>query len=178
MEEEFENENPATVKSVVMKWGIILGIISIAMFILGVVADLLTEQWWSWINAIPLIIVMVLAHKEFKDEGNGYMSYSQGLGIGILTSLMSGLIAGLFQLLYTTVIDPEFTANMMEKIEDQWVEQGMTDQQIDAARGFVEVLQNPVTGFFAGLFFAGLFGLIIALIVSAITKNGNPELEV
>jgi len=176
-EDDYEG-GEATVKSVSIKWGVILGIISIAVFILGVMGDLTTEQWWGWLGAIPLIIVMVLAHKEFKNEGNGYMSYSQGLGIGIFLSVVSGLVSGLFQLLYTTVIDPDFASKIMEKMEDQWAEQGLTDSQIDTARGFVENFQNPVVGFFIGLVAAAFFGFIIALIVSAITKNSNPEMDV
>jgi len=176
-EEDEDEEGMATVKSVSLKWGIILGIVSIALFILGVATDLTTESWFSWFGILPLIIIMVLAHMEFKNDGNSYMSYSQGLGIGILVSLVSGFISGLFQVLYTTVIDPEFSEKLMEKLEDQWAEQGLSDQAIETARGLFENFQNPWIGFFTGLAAAAFAGFIVSLIVSAITKNANPQME-
>ncbi len=170
-DDDIEN---ATVKSVTMKWGLILGIVSIALFIVYVLIDVIGESWVSWIGLIPLILVVVLAHKEFKDDGNGFMSYSQGLGIGTLVSLYSAIISSVFNFIYVKFIDTEFTAKLMEKIEMQWEEAGMTDQQMDAARGFTETMMSPVVGFFIGIVFAVFFGFIISLIISAITKNPDP----
>ncbi len=178
VEDEEEDFEKATVKSVSIKWGVILSIISISLFIVGVAADLSAETWYGLIGIIPLIIILVMAHKQFKEEGDGYMSYSQGLGIGIFVSLVSGTITGLFELLYTTVIDPEFTEKMMLKLEDRLAEQGIPDSQIDTARGMAETFSNPMISFFVGIVAAVFFGFILSLIVSAFTKNANPELDV
>ena len=177
-EEGDDDMEKATVKSVSMKWGLILGVVSIALFIVYVLIDVIGESWVSWIGLIPLILVVVLAHKEFKDDGNGFMSYSQGLGIGTLVSLYSAIVSSAFNFIYVKFIDTEFTANLMEKIEMQWEEAGMTDQQMDAARGFTETMMSPVVGFFIGIVFAVFFGFIISLIISAITKNPDPAEQV
>jgi hypothetical protein len=177
-EEEDDDMEKATVKSVSMKWGLILGVISIALFIVYVIIDVVGESWVSWMGLIPFIIVVVLAHKEFKDEGDGFMSYGQGLGIGVLVSLISAIISSAFNFIYVKFIDTEFNTKLMEKIEMQWEEQGMTDQQIDAARGFTETMMSPGVGFFIGIAFAVFFGFLVSLIIAAITKNANPEAEI
>ena len=177
-EEEDDDMEKATVKSVSMKWGLILGVVSIALFIVYVLIDVVGESWVSWIGLIPLILVVVLAHKEFKDYGDGFMSYSQGLGIGILVSLYSAILSSVFNFIYVKFIDTEFTAKLMEKIEMQWEEVGMTEQQMDTARGFTETMMSPVVGFFIGIIFAVFFGFIISLILSAITKNPDPASQV
>ena len=177
-EEADDDVEKATVKSVSIKWGLILGVVSIALFIVYVLIDVIGESWVSWIGLIPLILVVWLAHKEFKDDGNGFMSYSQGLGIGTLVSLYSAIVSSVFNFIYVKFIDTEFTANLMEKIEMQWEEAGMTDQQMDAARGITETMMSPVVGFFIGIVFAVFFGFIISLILSAITKNPDPAEQV
>ncbi|MTI21229.1 DUF4199 domain-containing protein, partial [Fulvivirga sp. RKSG066] len=57
-------------------------------------------------------------------------------------------------------------------------ESGMSDDQIDQAMSMTETFTSPelmaVFGILGGLF----FGFIISLIISAFTKNSNPELEV
>ena len=173
--EEFEK---TTVKQVSIKWGLISGVISIAMFLLFVVIDMVGEQSTSWLGIIPFIVILVLAHKEFKNEGDGYMSYGQGLGIGIFVSFISSIVSGGFQIIYMKLIDTSFYENLMDKMELKWEEEGMTDQQIDAAKGFMETFQNPLIGFFIGILFAVFFGFIVSLIVSAFTKNANPQAEI
>ena len=174
-EEEFEK---TTVKQVSIKWGLITGVISIAMFLLFVVLDMIGDQSTSWLVFIPFIVILVLAHKQFKNEGDGYMSYGQGLGIGIFISFISSIVSGMFTFIYIKFIDTSFNENLMNKIELTWEEDGMTDQQIDVAKGFVEMLQNPVIGFFVGILAAVFFGFIVSLIVSAFTKNTNPQAEI
>ena len=174
-EEEFEK---TTVKQVSIKWGLITGVISIAMFLLFVVLDMIGDQSTSWLVFIPFIVILGLAHKQFKNEGDGYMSYGQGLGICIFVSVISSLVSGGFQIIYIKFIDTSFNENLMNKIELTWEEDGMTDQQIDVAKGFVEMLQNPYIGFFLGIFIDVFFGFIVSLIVSAFTKNHNPQPDI
>jgi len=176
--EEDDDMETATVKSVTMKWGLILGVVSISLFIVFVLLDVVGESWVSWIGFAPLILVMFLAHKEFKDDGNGFMSYSQGLGIGTMVSLYSATLSSTFNFIYVKFIDTEFTAKLMEKIEMQWEEAGMTEDQMDAARGMTETMMSPVVGFFVGIVFAVFFGFIISLVLSAITKNTDPATQV
>ncbi|WP_343030474.1 DUF4199 domain-containing protein, partial [Fulvivirga aurantia] len=92
-----------------------LGVISIVIFILGVLTELSTESWWSWVGLIPTIALIVMAHNQFKSEGDGFMSYGQGLKIGMLVVLISSIISTVFFYVYIKFIDDTFIAAIREK---------------------------------------------------------------
>ena len=174
--EEFDNQETGSVKQVSIKWGLISGITSIVFFLIFVFTDSYGDSKTNWIGSIPFIIFMVLAHKEFKKTGNGTMTYSQGLGIGTLMALFSYLISGIFTYIYTKFINPDFYSMMNDKLIEQWQEQGLSQEQIDAALSMTSKFQNPEIALVMGLVGAVLVGFIIALIVSAITKQ-NPDFK-
>lgn len=176
--DQFEEIEKTTIKQVSLKWGAISGVISIAYFMIIIMADLLGSTGVSLLGYVPFIIILFLAHNEFKKEGDGFMSYSQGLGIGTLVALVSSLVAGVFNYIYTKFIVPDFYEQMMDKMVEIWTAKGMTDEQIDAASSMMSKFQNPELAFFVGILGAVFMGFIVSLIVSAITKHNNPELSV
>ena len=173
--EEFEN---VTVKQVSIKWGLISGIVSIAFFMIINYADLVGNSSVSWLGMIPFIIILFLAHGEFKKEGDGFMTYGQGLGIGAFVAGVGAVLSGAFTYVYTKFIVPDYNEQLMDKMVEMWEEQGLTDDQIDAAMGMMSKFQNPELAFVLGILGAIFFGFIISLIIAAITKKTNPDLSV
>ena len=172
-----ENEyiEPASVKKVAMKWGLILGLISVALGMIWQLAGLAAESWTGWVNLLPLSVVMYLAHKEFKESGDGFMSYGQGLGIGTLMSLIAGLIGGAFSYIYISFIDNSVIQQSMDNAYQSWEAQGLNDSQIAQAEKFTEFFLNPSVISIFAILFTVFFGFIVSLIVSAITKNSRPD---
>jgi len=174
---EEENEQ-ISVKQVAIKWGLILGIISIVLFLAFYLGGLMGESWISFIGPVFSAAIMYLAHKEFKDQGNGFMSYGQGLGIGTFISAVSGIVSSIFTYVYAKFIDPGYLESMIDMTRAKMEEGGQGEDQIEAAMEITEKFMTPEITFAMGLFFAVFFGFLIALIVSAITKNNDPSLEV
>lgn len=174
---EEENEK-VTVKEVAIKWGLILGIISIVLFLAIYFAGLMGESWPSWVSGLVMAAIIYLAHKEFKDQGDGYMSYGKGLGLGTLVSLVSGAISSIFTYVYIKFINVDYVTELLDITRFKMEDEGQSDDQIDMAMGFVEKMMTPEIMFGVGLVAAVFFGFIISLIVSAITKNNDPSLEV
>lgn len=178
MEEEYEELEKATVKSVSMKWGLYVGLIMIAYGIILQVAGLATNQALSLLNYVFLIGIMVMAHKEFKENGDGFMSYSQGLGIGTLTTLIGGAISIVFSYVYVKFIDDSFLEQVKLQQIEQMEENGMSQQQIDAAMEMSAAFMTPEVMFPIAMVSMVVIGFIISLIVSAVTKNVNPEADI
>ena len=174
-DEEFEQ---TTVKQVSIKWGLISGIVSIAFFMIINFADLVGNNAVNWLGMIPFIIIVFLAHNEFKKEGDGFMSYGQGLGIGAFLAGIGAVLSGAFTYVYTKFIVPDYNQQLMDKMVEQWEEQGLTDEQIDVSMGILSKFQNPELAFVIGIIGAIFFGFILSLIIAAITKNNNPDLSV
>jgi hypothetical protein len=177
-DEQNEEMEPVTVKQVAIKWGLISGVVSIAFFMIINFADLVGNSSVSWIGMIPFIIILYLAHSEFKNEGDGYMSYGQGLGIGAFVAGVSAIISGAFSYVYTKFIVPDYNEQLLDKMVEMWEEQGMDDNAIEISTSMMEKFQNHELAFVLGIVMGVLFGFIISLIVAAITKKNNPDLSV
>ncbi|MDN5215857.1 DUF4199 domain-containing protein [Fulvivirgaceae bacterium BMA12] len=171
-------EQKPTVFQTGLKYGLILALINIGVSLITNLAGQGANQWLAFfIIVIFFAIVCFMAHKAFKDNGDGFMSYGQGLGIGAVMGLVAGLLSSIFSAIYVSYIDnsamEEATQKQIEKME----ERGMSDAQIDQAVEMMSMFQTPVMIVGFGLLYIFILGFIISLIVSAITKNSNPEAE-
>ena len=174
MEEEIEK---ITIKQLSMKWGVILALISFVYFMVLNMAGLAGDNTYSWIGSIFTIIVFVMAHKSFKEDGNGFMSFGEGFKIGALISVISSIISSILTYVYVKFIDGSMLDLIREKAITDMEDQGMGEEQIDQAMGFAEMFMSAEAILFMGIFMGIIFGMILALIVTAFTKNADPSLE-
>lgn len=154
--------------------GLVLILISLIVFLAGWYGN----KYGSTISSvISYIIGIFLTHKAFKDQGNGYLTYAQGLGLGTILGGVSGILSSAFMVIYLTVIDPALMQTQMETARIQLEEDGMSDAQIDQALEISEMFMSPVSMFLMGIVGGIIFGFIVALIVSIFTKNTDPTVE-
>jgi uncharacterized protein YjeT (DUF2065 family) len=168
---------PVTPASVGIRYGLLMGLASVIFSFLQLTFIEDPETPLRWIGVVILVIGIVLAHKQFKQQNQGFMSYGQGLAIGAITSAVSGVIGGVFTFTYFTFIDPSYMARVMELTRSRMEEKGMPDAQIDQAMAWTEKFATgPISMVFAIL--GGLLmGFLVSLIISAFTKNPRPEFE-
>lgn len=171
-------EEKATISQVGLRYGIILGLIFIVYGMLLQFLDMATNQALGYINYAILAVGLVMAFRAFMEGGDGYMSLGQGIKIGMLISLISGVFSGIFTYLYIKFVDDSIMTKIMDMQIQKMEEQGMSDDQIDKAMEiagkFMTAELIPVYAVL-GMLFAGF---IISLIVAAIMKKTNPTLEV
>src|SRR5690606_33945847 len=60
------------------------------------------------------IAVIVIGMMQFKKDNNGFMSFAEGLKIGVGIGLIGGVIGILFNQIMAGVIDPEMMNKAME----------------------------------------------------------------
>ena len=172
MEESIEK---SSTKQVSVKWGLIAAVVSIVFFMILTLTETDTSPWAGWIGLIPFIIIVVLAHKEFKEGGDGYMSYSKGLAIGTLVSLVSAVISSIFRYIYIKFIDEGYFARIEEQTILRLEEQGLSDSEIEQALEISSNFTNPEISLVLGIIGGVFFGFVLSLIITAFTKNSNPE---
>ncbi|PTX21036.1 uncharacterized protein DUF4199 [Pontibacter mucosus] len=170
-------EKQPSVGAVALKWGFIFGLIGVVYTLVLMVADLMMNPWLSSLTYLILAAGIAVAMKNYREENNGFMSYGQGLGIGAIVSFLFGLVTGIFSWVYTNFIDTEYMSRMMEKQRVQMLEQGLTDEQIDAAMAFSENFKGPLTAIFGSAIVMLIIGFILSLIIAAIMKRSRPEFE-
>ena len=167
-------QHPTTVQTGI-RYGVILGLISIIISAITFLANIEQNTLSTVISVVITIAGIYMAHKYFKDQGDGFMTYGQGLGIGTLTSVIAGAMGGIFSYIYLSFIDDSPLKKAMDQQRIKFEEQGMSDDQIEAAMNMAEKFSSPIMALVFSIIFALIFGFIISLIVSAITKNNNPE---
>lgn len=175
MEENTESQL-LTTRSVGIRYGLIFGVISIFYFVIFAVADLdMSQGVGRWGTTVIAIVVVFLAHKFYKENGDGFMSYGQGIGIGFWTGLTASVVSSIFTYIYIKFIDDGFITKIREKAIEDMEAQGQSEEQIDMAMKFVEMFTNPEAMLFFGLFIGILTVVIIALIITIFTQKPKPE---
>lgn len=170
-----EDQPNVTVKGISLKYGVISALVGIIYFIVLDLSGQAGNQKLGYIGLIFTAVIIYLAHKEFLKNGDGYMSYKQGLGIGTLLSLVGAGINSLFSFVYVQLINPAFLDVIREQQIMEFEKRGMSDAEIDQAMKIAEMFSGPTAMLLFGIFFGTLFGFILSLIISAITKKNNPE---
>ncbi len=167
------DEQQVSPMQIALKWG---GYAGIALIIFDLVLYVLGMKSASGGNPIQylgfviFIAFVVMSIKSYA-ESNGYMSYGQGLGTGVLTSLIAGVIVAIYSYLFMTLIAPEFMEGALDAVKDQWEAQGMSDAEIEQAEGYAGMFMTPGVLTISALLMYTVLGLVISLIASAVLKR-------
>jgi uncharacterized membrane protein (DUF485 family) len=157
------------------KYGLIQGVLGFLLFV--VMAMIGTRQTWvSTVLSIALLVVlMVLAHREFKKTHDGTMTYGQGVGVGTLLSVVSAVLTCILLYVYVSFINPGYPAAAL-KIQQEALEQrGYTGPQLEQALSMTSAMLTPMGIVISGLISGIIVGVIVALIVSAFTRVSDPR---
>ena len=171
--------------STAIKWGLITGMVYV---VFSLVSNLLGIQGGmgggSNVGMSYLVLLLItvatfftiyLGVKEYRDQDKGgYITLGEGFIQGLQIALIAGVISAIFMIIYTQVIDPDFTTKISESAEAQWEEMGMSEEQIENARKMSGWFTNPLALAAYSLFMAAFSGLIKSLIAGAILKRDRP----
>jgi hypothetical protein len=170
-----EENVSVTTRSAGIRYGLILGVASIAFFVVMNVAGVDMQGPLSYLGWLITIAVIYFAHKYFKENGDGYMTIGQGIGVGFWTGLVSTFISAPFTYIYIKFIDSAFLENIKDKQIEKMQEQGMSDEQIDQGMKMAEMFMSAEAILVMGIIGGLIMALIFAVIVSLFTKNTPPE---
>lgn len=166
------------VRSAGLRYGLLLGLVSAAYFVVLAISGVDTNQGWGrWSSTILSIALLVLAHIYYKDHNNGFMSYGQGVGISFWMGLVTGVIVSAFMLVYISYIDTDFMKNIEALQQQAMLDQGLSEEQIDQAMEIARKFTSP------GFFFAfGLLGQIFIMVLlglacSVFTQRKDERME-
>lgn len=173
-----EENTTLTTRSAGVKYGLYYGLVSVAFFIVANIGEIDQQSgWYRFITSIVFIAFIFLGQKYFKDNGDGFMSYGQGLGIGLWISAVSGVIGSVFMFIYIKFIDDSMLQQIAEKSRYDMEERGMTDEQIEQAMKFASMFMSPTAMLVMGIIGSIFIGFIISLIVTIFTQKKDPSME-
>lgn len=170
-----EENVSVTTRAAGIRYGLILAVASIAFFVIMNVAGIDMQGPLSYIGWLISIALIYLAHKYFKENGDGYMTIGQGTGIGFWIGLISAFISSPFTYIYIKFIDSGFIDNIKDKQIEKMQEQGMSDEQIDQAMQFAGTFMSAEFILIMGIVGGVIMSIIFGVVISLFTKNTPPE---
>lgn len=167
-------------RQVGMRYGLILGLISIVFSMLSHLlgwSDPASGQTGMGfililISLAVMFIIIFMALKHYRDEVNqGALSLGQGIQLGIIVAIVGGLISGLFSVIYFTLIEPAYYDSILAFYEENLEDRGMSGAQLEQALKWTRMFSNPVMTFVLTIISSAFFGLIVSLIAGLILKK-------
>lgn len=159
--------------------GLILGLIGIVYSLVMYFLDLSLNKTQGYIFILVQLVVLFYLVKSFRDNYmHGMITFGQALGAGIVICLYYSIIIAIFSYILYAFIDPNLIDKMLAGTEEQLLERGLSQSQIDAGMAVQQRLMKPA--FISGISIFGsmLSGLIMSLLVAAfVRKEGNPLID-
>jgi len=169
-----EAQRAPSIVWIATKYGLIQGVLSFVLFLVGTLTGV-NRSWPSWVSLVVLIVVMVLAHREFKKTHEGMMTYPQGLGSGTLLSSVATVLTCILLFVYVKYINTGYVAASIQAQQAALEQRGITGAQADQAMAVTNAITTPVGIVITTLIIGVLVGFVIALIVSIFTRKGDPR---
>ncbi len=162
------------IAAIATKSGLSPGVVSFLIFLAQILSGLKQNRVVTVANIVVLIVLMVLAHGEFKRTHSRMMSYPQGLGSGTLLSSEGALVRCILTFIYLKFINTGYLATVVQAQRTAMAQRGISGAQAQMAGQIAAAITTPagiaVTSLVAGV----ILGFIIALILSIFTQRSDP----
>jgi hypothetical protein len=165
-----ETKKPLIV--VALTGGLIIGLLLIVYAIILYMLGLTTSKSLGYLNYLIIAVCIFLFSKNYRDkELNGFITFGQSLGYGLLMGLFSSILLAIFTFIMYKIIDPGLVEKLIDIARDQALKKGATEEQFEMGMKYVKFFVSPT--FIAIMTVIGntVVSLIISLIVSAIVKK-------
>ncbi len=162
-------------KKIIINYGVLLGIVSILFSALIYATGMYKDPHWS-VGVLGLVIMLaalVYGIKAYKSANNGFLNLSDALKVGIGIALISGILSGIWNLTLTTVIEPDYSTEVMEIQKEKLLKESpdMTEEQVEQVFAITEKLQSPAISFAIGIIGSLFMGFIISLITGLVMQK-------
>jgi hypothetical protein len=172
-------ENQVSSKSLILNNGLYYGLVLVMASLITYALGMHLDPTGGYINTGVLVFALiafpVIGMSKFKKGNGGFMSWGQGLKIGIGIVLIGSLISILYQHVFTGFIEPEFYTQLEEITKQALQDGGLNEEQIDAQIAMQAKFQGTIIGDAIGLLFAAFLGFIVSAITAAIMKKSEEE---
>jgi hypothetical protein len=179
-------ETKNTLFSSAFKSGLILGVVSIIVFIVMYVADIKPVGIMMPILMLVIataisITVLVVLFKKYRTEVGGFISFRDAFLYCFIAFSVSVVLSQFFSYMFITLVEPDYYKNIMDA-QKTWMENYLSgkvsDEQMTEALDKIDAQaadMNKISTVFKNIAGSVLFGGIVSLIIGAIMKK-KPDL--
>ena len=180
METDFFKESPETQPENQGLWktsviyGLYYALISIALTVVFYATGNMASTASQWLGVIVMIAAIVIIQIAYRKSLGGWMTYGQGLSIGLVSMVCASVIIAIFTFVLYKFIDPDLINQIRMMTEEKLYQQGMADDQISTTLAFTEKFQTPAIISVMVIVNLAFMGLIISAITAIFTKKQAP----
>lgn len=160
-------------QKIIFQYGIALGIISIIVSLIQYILKdhLEPKPIYGGISFLLMIGAIVMGILNFKKSNEEAISFGEAVKIGVGISLISAIIAIIYNQLFIQFIEPDFMNQLLAKQEETMYANGMSEAEIEMGMKMAEKFKGPFISSAFGLVASAFFGFVIAAITGAIVKK-------
>lgn len=174
----------AAIKKNGLNFGLIIGVISIAVTTIMYVTDLAFFSKW-WVGILIFLIDMILgimAIGKAKAAMGGFISFKEAFTTFFIAMAIGAAIGSIYMFILFNFIDPAAKDVIMQSIKEMTVttlqNAGMKSEDIRKQIEMMDESDNfGLVGQLKSYVFGLIFYIIIGLIVAAAMKKNRPEFE-
>lgn len=156
-------------------YGLYYAILSIVITVIMYITGSMMAKSVQWITSLVMLATIVLIQLHYRKTLRGSISYGQSLGVAVLSMVFAAIPIAIFTWALYKFIDPGLLDMIRLTAEEQLVEQGLSEAQIDAALTISSKFQTPAILAVSQFFNLPFMGVIIGLISSIFIKKQNPD---
>ncbi|WP_152287836.1 DUF4199 domain-containing protein [Flavicella marina] len=156
-------------KSIILKYGLLLGAISVLMSVILYALDKHLEQNQAVgiISILFILAAIILGIKTFSKFGK--LTFGEGLKIGIGIAVVGAIVITVYNYIFTSYIEPDFV-NQLGEVQRKAMESSgeLTTEQIDKR---IEKLKEGANSFITpaiGIVFTAFLGFVFSAITTVI----------
>ncbi|MEZ4797989.1 MAG: DUF4199 domain-containing protein [Flavobacteriaceae bacterium] len=168
-------------KTTVLKYGSYGLLTGVALFLISILVtknlEYSSQEILGYVTMVATLSFIFFGIKHYRDKvNNGVVSFGKALTIGLLISALVGVGVAIADYFYTTVINPDFAQDYLDKTIEIYETQ-YSGAELEAKK--TEITQQMKdygsSGFMAALMFVTVvvIGFIISLISGLILQRKN-----
>lgn len=172
---EQEQTQVVTTRDAGIRYGLIGGFIGIFYFLAVHLSGYQMQGVPSYISYLITGAIIFFGHKYYKENGTGFMSYGQGIGISAWIGIVSAVLNAVFIFVYTKFVDSTFFEKAKDAAVAEMEKRGNSEAEIEMGMKFVDMMMTPGAMFMIALI-GGIIGtIIIGLLVTIFTQKKDPN---
>jgi len=158
-----------------LRYGFIAGFITLLWMACGYVLRWQEQEIGRYAPFLSLIILIAatyitILHKRDKDGGGG-ITFKDAFIAGISVSFVVGLLVGIFLMIYTQYVNPNYVNEVVKQTEEYLKTQKATQEQIDKAIEGTRATYSAFGQLTYGIGTTMLTGVLITLVCAAVMRR-------
>lgn len=160
---------------ITLKFGAYLGAASvflqITMYLFKI--HLKPNVFFALLNYAVIIICIVWAIKFYKKSFD-YLSLKDALKIGVGVAVAGGFITGIYNIIFTTFIEPDFLEQVLEARKEFLSNQNFDEAQIQEQMKMAKKMSSPFFTMAISIISIAFWGFVISVVAGFILKSKKP----